>query len=455
MLRKITAVIFVASFGIASIHGSAQAVFLDAQQRACITKKYGAKAAAAIVSAKKLTAAQIKQVKACPVTSSAGSSGGTGSTGSAGSSGGTGSTGGAGSSSLTPLTWGLMWSAGSNQSGLGNVSDPALLRLADGTLRMFFKNGNEPQIPISGFDNKIHSYVSSDDGASWTLESGVRIDVGSPVTVRVAEAGGYEAWGWAPGSGGVDRMVRFTSTTGRDFTSGSGSLVPTTSCKNADGKSAGFLGDPQVEKVAGGYLAYAHDLAAGQSPPFKRQACKITSSDGTNWTIDSGGTFALSHDIQTNPELYRNSSGQLELWFPSDKGGIKTTEIRTSTNDGVTWSAATTLSWIAPDPDRLDLPNGTSLLAFGGFDSRIGGLLAVSKKIAGTYSASRDEKVDQVTWVVSGATRSEIKVKNLCRGRDETANATFGTSGSNVTVTFKDSTVGCAFIVVGASQALS
>ncbi|NBO80002.1 MAG: hypothetical protein EBV42_01935, partial [Actinobacteria bacterium] len=66
MLRKITAVIFVASFGIAGIHGSAQAVFLDAQQRACITKKYGAKAAAAIVSAKKLTAAQIKQVKACP-----------------------------------------------------------------------------------------------------------------------------------------------------------------------------------------------------------------------------------------------------------------------------------------------------------------------------------------------------------------------------------------------------
>jgi len=455
MLRKALAVLVAAVIGIVSISGSAQAVFLDAQQRACITKKYGAKAAAAIVSAKKLTAAQIKQVKACPVTSSAGSSGGTGSTGSAGSSGGTGSTGGAGSSSLTPLTWGLMWSAGSNQSGLGNVSDPALLRLADGTLRMFFKNGNEPQIPISGFDNKIHSYVSSDNGATWTLESGVRIDVGSPVTVRAAEAGGYEAWGWTPGSGGADRMVRFTSTTGSDFTSGSGSLVPTSACKNADGKSAGFLGDPQVEKIAGGYLAYAHDLAAGLSAPFKRQACKLTSTDGVTWSIDATGTFALNHDIQTNPELYRNASGQLELWFPVDQGNVKTTEIRTSSNDGASWGAATTLSWIAPDPDRLDLPNGTSLLAFGGFDSRIGGLLAVSKKIAGTYSASRDEKVDQVTWVVSGATRSEIKVKNLCRGRDETANATFGTSGSNVTVTFKDSTVGCAFIVVGASQALS
>ena len=441
-LAGLLATVVVATGIVAS---SAGAVPIDSQQRACLTKKYGSKVAAAIGSAKKLSVTQANQLKGCPAAK----------TGSGSSSTNSGSAGASGSSSLTPLTWGLLWSAGSNQSGLGNVSDPALLRLPDGTLRMFFKNGNEPQVPISGFDNKIHSYVSSDEGASWTLESGVRIDVGSPVTVRIAEGGGYEAWGWAPGSGGADRMVRFTSTTGKDFASGSGSLVPTTTCKNADGKSAGFLGDPQVEKVAGGYLAYAHDLASGQSPPFKRQACKITSSDGTNWSIDAGGTFALSHDIQSNPELYRNSSGQLELWFPSDKGSVKTTEIRTSTNDGSTWSAASTLSWIAPDPDRLDLPNGTSLLAFGGFDQRIGGLLAVSKKIAGTYSASRDEKVDEVTWVVSGAKQSDIKVKNLCRGRDETSNATFSASGSNITVTFKDSKVGCVFILVGATQALS
>ncbi|MFM8644158.1 MAG: sialidase family protein, partial [Actinomycetota bacterium] len=76
------------------------------------------------------------------------------------------------------------------------MSDPALLQLGDGSLRMFFKNGNEPQIPLSGFDNKQHSYFSTDNGATWSLESGVRIDVNSPVTVRAAEAGGYEAWGW-------------------------------------------------------------------------------------------------------------------------------------------------------------------------------------------------------------------------------------------------------------------
>ncbi len=155
-----------------------------------------------------------------------------------------------------PLTYGLIWSVGSLQSGLGNVSDPALLQFADGRLRMFFKNGNEKQSSAAGFDNKIHSYVSSDSGASWTLESGVRIDVQSPVTVRAAESGGYEAWGWIP-AGGVDAMTRFTSMDGKDFTKGSGAAVPTSACVSKDGVKAGFLGDPQVVKVAGGFLAYA------------------------------------------------------------------------------------------------------------------------------------------------------------------------------------------------------
>ncbi|MFM8778914.1 MAG: sialidase family protein [Acidimicrobiaceae bacterium] len=447
MRRNFLLGLVIASVTVISLGHSASAVFVDPNQRDCLNRKFGTKAAAAISKAKKLTTAQAKQVSACSGPGGQSSSGGA--SGSSGSS----------SSSLTALSWGLMWSVGSNQAGLGNVSDPALLQLGDGSLRMFFKNGNSPQIPLSGFDNKIHSYVSSDNGATWTLESGVRIDVGSPVTVRAAEAGGYEAWGWIPGGGGVEKMTRFTSSTGKDFSQGSGSLVPTSACKNADGAAAGFLGDPQVVKVASGYLAYAHDLAAGKSAPFKRQACKLTSADGNTWSIDSSGTFAFNYDIRNNPELYRNSAGQLELWFSADGNGAKNSEIRTSSNDGASWSTATSLSWIANDPERLDLANGTSLLAFGNFDQRRGGLLAVSKKISTGYAASRDEKVDQVSWVVSGAKQADIKVKNLCLDKDLTSSATFGTSGPNVTVTLKDSSfvaaVGCAYILVGSSQAIS
>jgi len=433
----------VASVTVISLGHSASAVFVDPNQLDCLKRKFGTKAAASITKAKKLTTAQAKQVSACSI--SGGKSGSGGASGSSGSS----------SSSLKALSWGLMWSVGSNQAGLGNVADPALLQLGDGSLRMFFKNGNEPQIPLSGFDNKQHSYYSTDNGATWSLESGVRIDVNSPVTVRAAEAGGYEAWGWTIGSGGVDKMTRFTSSTGKDFSQVSGSLVPTSACKNADGAAAGFLGDPQVVKVASGYLAYAQELAAGKSAPFKRQACKLTSVDGNTWSIDSSGTFALNYDIQSNPELYRNSAGQLELWFPADKGASKTFEIRTSSNDGASWSTASSLSWMAGDPERLDLTNGTSLLAFGNFDQRRGGLLAVSKKISTGYAASRDEKRDEVSWVVSGAKQADIKVKNLCLDKDLTSSAKFGTSGSNVTVSLKDSSVGCAYILVGSSQAIS
>ena len=440
MRRKFLVFAAVVALGLVVAPQNSTAIQVPPPIKDCLTKKYGASVASAIAKAKLLNTTQKKQMTACSSSSTPASGSTTASPSTSG---------------LTTLSYGLLWSVGSNQAGLGNVSDPALVQLANGTLRMFFKNGNEPQVPLSGFDNKIHSYVSSDNGKTWTLESGVRIDVGSPVTVRSAESGGYEAWGWTPGSGGVDNFTRFTSSTGLDFTKGSASAVPTSGCKNKDGAAAGFLGDAQVVKVAGGYLAFAHDIAAGKNPPFKRQACKLTSTDGNSWSIDASGTFAFDYDIQNNPELFRNASGQLELWFSADRGMTKTSEIRTSTNDGASWSSATSLSWMANDPDRLDLANGDSLLAFGNFDQRKGGLLAVAKKISSTYKASRDEKVDQVTWTVSGAKQADISVKNLCLGTDLTSRATFTTSGSNLTVSLKDSSVGCAYILVGTAQAIS
>ena len=448
MKRKVVVFLVAISVGLSVSAQYASAVVVDPNTRACLAKKYGAKAADKISTAKKLTAAQNKQLAACKSSGSAGSS--TGGSASGGSSSGDSSSG-----SLMALNYSLLWSAGSQQSGLGNVSDPALLQLADGSIRLFFKNGNEPQIPIAGFDNKIHSYVSRDNGATWTLESGVRIDVGSPVSVRVAEAGGYEAWGWVSAGGGLDALTRFTSSTGSDFTKGSGSPVTTSGCKNTDGASAGFLGDAQVAKIAGGYLAFAHDLAAGKSAPYKRQACKLTSTDGTNWSVDAAGTFAFNYDIQTNPELYRNAAGQLELLFAVDNKA-KYVEIRTSTNDGASWSSATPLtSFQAADPERLDLANGTSLLAFGNFDHSIGGLLAVSKKVSSPYSASRDEKIDSVSWVVSGAKASDVKVMNLCASRDVTSAAKISASGSNLSISYASSSVGCVYLLLGASNILS
>ena len=160
MRRKILVIVVMSLFGVIFIPQLTSAFPVSPPLRDCLVKKYGSKVALAITKAKVLNTNQKKQVTACSTTSGGSTSGGSTSGGST-SGGSTSST-----TGLTAMTYGLLWSVGSNQAGLGNVSDPALLQLADGSLRMFFKNGNEPQIPLSGFDNKIHSYVSADNGKS-------------------------------------------------------------------------------------------------------------------------------------------------------------------------------------------------------------------------------------------------------------------------------------------------
>lgn len=450
MIRRISIIALTMSFGLLGTIQLAQAVPVDPVSKSCLKKSIGVKATNKIIAAKKLTKAQNAQVAKCR--SGAGSGKPSVPFGST-----TGNT----SAGMVSLNYGLISYKTSQQSGLGNISDPALLQIGS-TLRMFFKNGNEPQIPIAGFDNKIHSFISTDNGVTWTLESGVRVDVQSPITVRASESGGYEAWGWVAGGG--DAMTRFTSATGSDFTQGTGTPINAAACKNADGAGAGFLGDPQVVKVATGFIAYAHHLDALGKPPYKRQVCGLTSPDGLTWSLDTTKTYALQDDIQTNPETYRNTSGVIEQILPIDKvdrqTGVRSgMQMRTSTNDGASWSDLTEMSFFAADPERLDLSNGDSLLAFGNFDSGRGGLLGVAKKISVNYKANRVEQgMYTVVWTISGAVQSAIKVKNLCLDKDLTSSAKFASSGSNITATYTAASgghgVGCVYALIGAEQAI-
>ena len=359
---------------------------------------------------------------------------------------------------MQALRYGLVWSFTSQQMGLGNVSDPAMLQLPDGTLRLFFKNGNEPQMGLTGFDNKIHSFVSEDGGASWSLEEGIRIDVNSPVSVGADPDGGYSAWGWVPGSDG-DELTRFQSQDGRDFTPVGGAIVDGSTCLDIAGKPSNLLGDPQVVQLDSGFVAYAHDLAALQDPPFTRPACRLVSPDGISWKVDADGTFAFEYDIQSNPELYRNVAGELELWFPVDRGIQKITEIRTS-SDGVTWAQNEVLSWMAPDPDRLDLSNGRKLLAFGGFDQRAGGLLALAEQVESPYLASRSESFDGIEWRILAADPADIEAWNLCRDIDETTNLDISEDDGALRVVYQSDAEGrgstsCVFLLIGDTKALT
>ena len=448
MLRKVSVALSISlGFGILSSINVASAVVVDPSTKSCLDKTVGAKAANKIVSAKKLTKAQTAQVAKCKRSSSS-----TGSTGSTSST----------TAGMVALNYVLLSTVISQQSGLGNISDPALLQVGN-KLRMFFKNGNESQIGLSGFDNKIHSYVSSDNGKTWALESGIKIDAGSPVTVQAASTGGYEAWGWVLSSN-ADKMTKFTSSDGETFTAGSVNTIVLNSCKNVNGVAATKFGDFQVIKLLNGtFLAFAQD-ASNNSPPYMRHACGFTSPDGITWTLDAAKTVALQYDIQTNPETYRNASGVIEQIFPVFRLDPSTNlatglQFRTSTNEGLSWSDFSELSFFAADPDRLDLSNGDSLLAFGGFDHGQGGLLAVAKKSATNYKASRTENFfEWITWTISGASQSDIKIKNLCTNKDLTSSVKFATSGSNISVTYTAPAGGkgnsCVYALIGAEQAI-
>lgn len=463
MSRKVAVVLSITlGFGVLSSINVASAVVVDPATKSCLDKTIGAKAASKIVSAKKLTKAQTAQVAKCKSSSSSsGSSGSTSTTTGSTTSTTTGSTTGTTTAGMVALNYVLLSTVISQQSGLGNISDPALLQVGN-KLRMFFKNGNESQIGLSGFDNKIHSYVSSDNGKTWALESGVKIDAGSPVSVQAASTGGYEAWGWVLSPDG-DKMTKFTSSDGETFTAGSGLIPVLNSCKNVNGVSTTKFGDFQVIKLLNGtFLAFAQN--SNETPPFMRHACGFTSPDGITWTLDAAKTVALQYDIQTNPETYRNASGVIEQIFPVFRLDPSTNlatglQFRTSTNEGLSWSDFSELSFFAADPDRLDLSNGDSLLAFGGFDHGQGGLLAVAKKSATNYKASRTENFfEWITWTISGASQSDIKIKNLCTNKDLTSSVRFATSGSNISVSYTAPAGGkgnsCVYALIGAEQAI-
>ena len=141
MFRKVFFLVLTISVGLIGTLRFAQAVPVDPAVKLCLDKTIGMKAANKIVAAKRLTKQQKQRVAKCKSSAKRGGS--------------SGSTIGTTTAGMVSLDYGLISYKISQREGLGNIADPALLQVGS-TLRMFFKNGNEPQIPLAGFDNKIH-----------------------------------------------------------------------------------------------------------------------------------------------------------------------------------------------------------------------------------------------------------------------------------------------------------
>lgn len=447
----------------------------------CLTTKYGAKVATGIQSAKKLSSKQMSQLKFCqnltqnkvnPVNEAAGPSSNPGSPqpNQPSSGGGTISAippyANEGKAPLVDLTYGLLWTKSPDKRDFGNVADPTILQAADGSLRLFMVSGNELQVGITGIERRIRSFISRDNGRSWTLEDGNRLDTNNGVfiSVRKAESGGYEAFGMEPP---VTKIIRYTSMDGKDFRKVSESDVDPSLCKNKEGKAATSLGnDPQVVKTPSGYIGYVKSSSLINQPPWTKVACKIVSSDGTNWQVDPTGTIEIQNgSVTSNLGLIRTAAGQLQLYIPTFKDSnpneTGVLEIRISNDDGKTWGIPTSLGIQVGDPEPIELANGETLLSIGAFDARAGGAIMVLKKYPAKYKAARESKSEFATWRITGVTKDQVRIKNFCTDQDVSSEAIFEGKDGVLTVFYDDKkaisdptlrSMSCFYAVIGPEQ---
>ena len=361
---------------------------------------------------------------------------------------------------LSSIHLSYLGSIRSKLNGLGNVADASIVEMDDGRLRVYFKNGNEPQANIGGFDNLIHSAVSSDGGRTWTIEEGVRVPVDSPIEALVID-NKVVAWGWEKSPNG-DTLVRYESDDGFNFSKVAIPLFESRDCKDKEGNPMGNLGDPSITQLNdGSWLMHAQELVS-PTGDFNRRACVATSPDNVTWTSQPDRMYGGGEeDVTTNPAIKRNSSGVIEWIWPTFNFMVYR-----SGSDGFTWSEPEYLV-SAGDPDFLDLNNGSKLLAFGNFGPRSGSALIFAKRITSNYKITVVEtlktSIPSKTWKVEGARADEVKVVNICLDIDlaNTQGASVEIKETNglLEVTASDSNetffnLSCVYILVGPEQVM-
>ena len=361
---------------------------------------------------------------------------------------------------LSSIHLSYLGSIRSKLNGLGNVADASIVEMDDGRLRVYFKNGNEPQANIGGFDNLIHSAVSSDGGRTWTIEEGVRVPVDSPIEALVID-NKVVAWGGEKSPNG-DTLVRYESDDGFNFSKVAIPLFESRDCKDKEGNPMGNLGDPSITQLNdGSWLMHAQELVS-PTGDFNRRACVATSPDNITWTSQPDRMYGGGEeDVTTNPAIKRNSSGVIEWIWPTFNFMVYR-----SGSDGLTWSDPEYLV-SAGDPDFLDLNNGTKLLAFGNFGPRSGSALIFAKRITSNYKITVVEtlktSIPSKTWKVEGARADEVKVVNICLDIDlanpQGASVEIKETNGLLEVTASDSNetffnLSCVYILVGPEQVM-
>lgn len=255
--------------------------------------------------------------------------------------------------------------AGAGVSGV--IADTSTLRLNDGRWRMFVFAGGQYRSAVSV------------DGLSFTMESGARLPEGLG-QIRVLRVPDGRVRAYSTASDGIVSSI--SSDEGMTFTSESGTRV--------SASAAGFTtgGAAIVRTRDGTWRMYFSDLplpGEGVKPHTVRSA---SSSDLLDWTVDAGvriGPGAALSGSAEHPGAMANPDGSISLFYFRNE----TLKLMMATSsDGLTFTSEsdTNLSQ-ANGPDPIRLPNGMVRLYYNWGNDAAGAIYSALS--SGAFALSR------------------------------------------------------------------
>lgn len=165
----------------------------------------------------------------------------------------------------------------------GNMADPHVVKLDDGTLRMYFATNQNGRSTILS--------ATSQDGVSFTADPGTRyspsVEADSPMVMKVGKT-------WVMVCGPFDKHV-LTSTDGLTFTASGAPDFPLSMFQFS-----------QVELPDGGYRIYGSSR--------KGESDILTSKDGRTWTHETRAFWPEGEGFLSNGEQAAVTVGE-EIWM--------------------------------------------------------------------------------------------------------------------------------------------
>jgi len=237
-------------------------------------------------------------------------------------------------------------------SGALGIADASIISLSNGNFRMFLS------INTATSSAALYSAVSTDE-AHWTLESGIKladVTVSRPVKLTGVS---YRLYYNARDNSGI--ISAATTDEGASFVTEAGTRLATggpLDARAVDNGTAVVLSDGTYR------LYYGGANETGAVIPFV--ILSATSSDGTDFSKESGTRLSSSQNRATHPHVFVYG-GQYYMYYATN-----TYIYKAVSSDGISWTESGSTGIAGADPFVLRLSDGNWRMFYNTYDASSG-----------------------------------------------------------------------------------